>query len=298
MGLHGPTPATLSSAVPGLGGSRLEEPHVSQFKGAGIRAIRLRVRNVDKSAVQFLKQVSKGGSVPLRPEIGPNLDAKVRRDPQKVPIEGPVVQPAESQPIRHPGFAPEIRVRDDVSGLEELRVPKVAQRALGPVGSEHPLPECPLVDSVLGTSCYVFTPGSVLAFSGSEWTPLDCAIMHGLDRVRWVVELDRERQRGWVVANHIDGPDRQVLPGYNAMKIDKGGPSDERLCKSAIVRMMGVRTAVAIVERVVVAEPVAVRVPRRRVDRQWDRFENGWLENARGWADQRNPTASDPETFQ
>ena len=80
------------------------------------------------------------------------MDAAVGVDAEEMAVVGGVVESAQGQAVadlrdsRFPG------VGDDVRGLQELRVRKIADCARDLVGTEYVLPEVVLVDSLLRPS--------------------------------------------------------------------------------------------------------------------------------------------------
>lgn len=83
-------------------------------------------------------------------DVQAHLDDQIRADTQDVPIEGSMVQLAESEAIGDDGLALGVTIGEDVGGFEQLGVPQPADGALGVIGVEHPLTEALLVEATLG----------------------------------------------------------------------------------------------------------------------------------------------------
>ncbi len=90
--------------------------------------------------MESLQGVLESWAVVLVQDIGADLDAIVGAHRQDVGVERAVVDGAHGQPVRNGRFAPR-RVFFDVGGVQQRPVSEPAQRALGLVGEEHPVPE-------------------------------------------------------------------------------------------------------------------------------------------------------------
>ncbi len=69
-------------------------------------------------------------SVTLVEDIRPDLDNIVRTDAQEKPVEGRVMEGAQSKPVLNPRLAERFRVRNDVGYVQQLFMAQPTECAL------------------------------------------------------------------------------------------------------------------------------------------------------------------------
>jgi hypothetical protein len=118
-----------------------------------------------------------------------------------------------------------------------------------------------------------------------------------------LVHCHRERQRGAIVANDVDGVFGCVPARHDAMEIDQGSPFALRRTEADIIGVVGIwsvlRAAVPIAEQSILSEGIVVRSlstlaggDGRNAERQ---AAKPWPEDAL-WAKQWNALAFEGET--
>ena len=95
--------------------------------------------------VETLKTVRQEGTVGLFRDVLADLDHIIGRDPQQVPVERGVMELVECQTVLDPWFSFRFCVGHDMSRVQQFLVAQPAKGTLLPIGSQHPLPEGPLV---------------------------------------------------------------------------------------------------------------------------------------------------------
>ena len=97
--------------------------------------------------ITCLEPVPEHRTVDLVENVRAHLDMEVGADAQDVPVERGMVDLAECETVGHDRLAAGMAVRQDVRGVEELRVLQSADGALGTVGYQDLLAELGLVDA-------------------------------------------------------------------------------------------------------------------------------------------------------
>src|SRR5262249_6169911 len=96
-------------------------------------------RNANSCPLKTLKAVAKHGAIFFFEDVVADLDYKVGTHTENVPIERGVVELAQRKTVGNDGLAARVPVREDVGGVEKLRMPQPTHCALFAVGSEHSL---------------------------------------------------------------------------------------------------------------------------------------------------------------
>jgi hypothetical protein len=187
-------------------------------------------------ALEPLKPVLEHRAVRLAQDIQPHVHYEIRADTEDIPIEGGMVQRAERHAIGDDGLASRVAVRQDVGGLEQLQIPKPADRASLLIRSQHSLPERLLVKPSLRDDGHVRSP----RFSNPV-----IRIRHEQGMLL-LVDGDEEAQCRGLVSDHVRGPDGHVLAGDHSKQVDEREPTQQGATKSHVVRVLWIGSSVAI----------------------------------------------------
>ncbi len=148
-----------------------------------------------------LQTMLEHGTVLFVQHVPSQLDDQVRPNPDDVAIEGRMMQLAEGNPVRNDREPARIGVGDDVGRLEKLRMTQSADGASPLVGFENPLPERPLVQSLLH--------GGRPVGSNREFRILTRVLRRGTE-FPGLGKLDVEGEFLWKVANDVHGPRGEI----------------------------------------------------------------------------------------
>jgi hypothetical protein len=134
------------------------------------------------------------------------------------------------------GLPARVAVRQDVGRLEQLSVPKPADRASLLIRPQHPLPKRLLMKPALGDYGHVCPPGFY-----------DPAVLAGRrQRVLLIVHRDEEAQRRGLVADHVHRPDRHVLAGDHPEQVDQRESTLHGAAEAHVVRVARIGAPIAI----------------------------------------------------
>ena len=124
--------------------------------------------------MQPLEGVLERRTVVLGQHVGPDLDHIVRTYTQNLGIERPMVNRAHCHAIRDDRFAA-VCVLLDVRGIEQRAVPESAERALGVIGKEDPIPEGALMEALEHDPLRIPTSGVELREARPPFAPASSA---------------------------------------------------------------------------------------------------------------------------
>ena len=158
--------------------------------------------------MEILKTMAEHRPVRLVQNGARHVNHEIGGDAEEMSIERRVVKLAEGQAVRHHGLAARMAVGQDVGGLEQLLVAQAADRATFLVGREHPLAEALLMESLAGVAGDVFPARFSLHRLFDAWSQVQETCL---------VDGDLERQRARIVADDVDGPDRQISAGHETV---------------------------------------------------------------------------------
>jgi hypothetical protein len=223
-----------------------------------------------------LQAVAKHRAVALLEHLRVNLDNIIRPDPYQEMIEGGMVNLAEGESVGHRGIPCGVSVRDDVRSVEKITVAEAAEGALVTICAKDALPESPLVQTDL--DCRRNVGPSCLDFAQFQRRP-DGSLHGGLGGLR-VISSDCKGQPSWVVPNDEDGPDREILPGDDPVKVDQRCLRAHCLAKADVVAMIRILASIAVAEQPARSEAVVIRAIRGRCDRERETWKHSGLENA------------------
>jgi len=102
----------------------------------------------------------------------------------------------------------------------------------------------------------------------------------GESDVRRIVDSNGECELGWIISDNEYGPSSDILPWDNSVEVDEGQPTFHSEAQPTIVRMVSVRSAIAITEEAIGAEGVIVRPFGSSCNRKRNLAENLRLEDA------------------
>ena len=223
-----------------------------------------------------LNAVHESGAVFFVQQVPAHLNDVVGPDAQKVAVEGGVVELAQGQTVRYDRFSG-LGVGHDVRRVEQFGMAESAERALVPVGSQHPLAKRPLVESLPHRSGSVPAPRPLrVVMDGGPRGP------RGRPTMTLLVDRHCEGQSFPVVANDEHGPGGDVSAGHQAVQVDQRQPLLPREPQATVVRVLRVFTTVAIAQKTVGPEGIVVRTVGRRPDRERRIAQHPWLEDALG----------------
>ena len=146
-----------------------------------------------------LEAVNQHRAVGVVENVLTNFDDAVGSDADQVLVEGRVMEPAQSNAVRHGRLAERVGVGQDVRGLDQLHALETTDRAVMLVGADYPFAECCLMKALSKEPRRV--PPSDRRF-------LDLDVAEAGERA--FVHADRERQQRRSVPDDEDGPLRRT----------------------------------------------------------------------------------------
>jgi hypothetical protein len=135
-----------------------------------------------------------------------------------------------------------VRVRNDVSCVQQFAVAQPAQGASLPICVDDAAPKLSLEQPLSNA------PRRVLATKRGIWK------VNWIDR--WIgenprlIDLDREHQRLSIVRDHVHRKRREVVARIRAIEIDQRGSLGERTSKPNIVPMIWIGAPICVPEMV------------------------------------------------
>ena len=107
----------------------------------------LRSRQQDSTIVEVLQSVQQHRTVLFVQDVLPHFDDIVGGDADEQTIERGMVQLAERHAVANRGFTIGLGIRDDMRSVEKFLMAQAAERALFPIGLQHPLAKASLMNT-------------------------------------------------------------------------------------------------------------------------------------------------------
>jgi hypothetical protein len=201
--------------------------------------------------VKALETVDEHRAVLLVERIRADLDDVIGSDADYMPVEGRVVERAQSDPIGDRRNAARIGIRQDVRGVEQFLAAQTAYRAVMLIRTHDPFAKLPLMQALLKYARGV--------------SPADLRVIGVLRVTRTeagkptVINTDGEREATWIVANDVDGPFGDIQASHDIVEVNKWDAALFGEAQADVLVVLRVRSSVSLAKQTVFAECVVVR---------------------------------------
>ena len=217
----------------------------------------------------------KHGAADFLQNIFPDMDNVVGGDPHQVEIIGAVVNLAEGETVINTREAVNVRIRNDVSRVEQARMTELADRAGDLVCAKYSSSKRGLMQSRSVGSLGV--PPQVLR--NDERVSEDFLVL---------VECDGECSRIFIVGDNVYGILRDICPFSDSLEIDEGVAGD--ICGPQLAIVSAIAFSIVVRQKHFSSNGVRIRAGTAGHDRQ-RRREVRWVSDTPASIEKRDPNA-------